>query len=87
MKPHRGGEILVLVILGLMMCPPVGIFAWFMGSEDLEKMRHGNMDSSGRDLTNAGRILGIVGTIYFFVVAVMIIMLVVGASLKVQALN
>jgi hypothetical protein len=65
MKPHRGPMILVLGILGLAMCPPLGIAAWFMADSDLEKMKNGNMESSGRDLTKAGRILGIIGTIYF----------------------
>src|SRR6185503_14611901 len=64
MKPHRGPLILVLGILGLIMCPPLGIAAWFMADSDFEKMKNGNMDSAGRDLTKAGRILGIIGTIY-----------------------
>jgi hypothetical protein len=41
MKPHRGPLILVLGILGLIMCPPLGIAAWFMGDSDLEKMKNG----------------------------------------------
>jgi hypothetical protein len=78
MRPDRGATILVFGILGLIMCPVFGIAAWFMGDGDLEKMKMGNMDSSGRDLTKAGRILGIIGTIYFFVIALFMILFFVG---------
>jgi hypothetical protein len=78
MKPHRGALILIFGILGLILCPLLGIPAWFMGDDDLQKMKMGNMDSSGRDLTNAGRILGIVGTIYFFLMALVMILFFVG---------
>lgn len=45
-----------------------------MGSDDLREMDFGQMDPSGRDLTNAGRILGKVGTvILIFQLAVMLI--------------
>ena len=61
MKPHRGTLILVLGILSFVFC---GIFtaipAWIMGANDLKEMDAGRMDSSGRSLTNVGRILGIV---------------------------
>ncbi len=33
-----------------------------MGTKDLEDMANGRMDPSGKDLTTAGRICGIVGT-------------------------
>ena len=61
MKPHRGTLILVLGILSIVMC---GIFtaipAWIMGNTDLAEMNAGTMDSSGRGLTNAGRIMGMI---------------------------
>jgi hypothetical protein len=60
MKPHRGTLILVLGILALVICQPVGIAAWIMGNGDLKEMDAGAMDPSGRSLTNAGRIIGIV---------------------------
>jgi uncharacterized membrane protein len=63
MKPHRGRLILVLVILGLIICLPLGIAAWIMGSGDLKKMYAGTMDASGRGKTQAGKICGIVATI------------------------
>jgi hypothetical protein len=63
MKPHRGTLILVLGILGLVICQPIGIAAWIMGSGDLKQIDGGQMDPSGRGLTNAGRICGIIATI------------------------
>jgi hypothetical protein len=61
-KPHRGSVILVLGILGLVVCQLLGIAAWVMGNNDIQEMDQGLMDSSGRDLTNAGRICGMVAT-------------------------
>ncbi len=56
---------LVMGILGILMCQPVGIAAWVMGRNDLEAMDAGRMDPSGRDLTKAGYILGIIATVLF----------------------
>ena len=63
MKPHRGTLILVLGILGLVICGPLGIAAWIMGSGDLKQMAAGTMDPSGRSTTQAGKICGIIATI------------------------
>jgi hypothetical protein len=63
MKPHRGTLILVLGILGLVVCGPVGIAAWVMGANDLKEMDAGTMDPSGRGSTQAGKICGMIGCI------------------------
>ena len=69
MKPHRGVLVLVLAILGFVLCGPVtAIPAWIMGSADLKEMDAGTMDPTGRGMTTAGRILGIIQTILFIVV-------------------
>lgn len=65
MKPHRGTLILVLGILGLLVCAPLGIAAWVMGNTDLGEIKGGLMDPEGRSLTEAGRICGIIATILF----------------------
>jgi ABC-type branched-subunit amino acid transport system permease subunit len=62
MQPHRGIMILVFGILSFVVCPFFGIAAWVMGNNDLQQMNAGRMDSTGRDLTNAGRICGMVST-------------------------
>lgn len=62
LKPHRGAIILALGILGVGVCQLFGIAAWVMGNNDLREMERGYMDPTGRDLTNTGRILGMVAT-------------------------
>lgn len=64
MRPHRGTLILVLGILSLVLCGIfTGIPAWVMGSGDLKQMDAGTMDPSGRSLTNAGKICGMINCI------------------------
>jgi len=70
MKPHRGTLILVLGILGLVICGPLGIAAWLMGSGDLKAMDAGTMDPAGRSNTNAGKICGMIATILMIIGAV-----------------
>ena len=67
MKQHRGTLILVLGILSLVVCSPLGIAAWVMGSGDLKQMDAGTMDPSGRGNTQAGKICGIIGTILLII--------------------
>jgi len=66
-EPHRGGLVLTLGILGLVLCGFLGPFAWYMGAQDLDKMRRGVMDKSGYGVTQAGYILGIVATVLMIV--------------------
>jgi hypothetical protein len=64
--PHRGGMILAIGIIALVIpasaiiCGPL---AWILGNIDLAEIRAGNMDRSGEGMVQAGRILGIVSTI------------------------
>lgn len=67
MKPHRGNLILVLGILSLIICGFLGIPAWIMGANDLKEMDAGQMDASGRSLTNAGRICGMIACVLLIV--------------------
>ena len=61
---HRGGLILLLGLLGIILEPCPGpifaIAAWVMGSNDLREMDAGRMDKSGSDLTRAGMIMGMI---------------------------
>jgi len=59
-SPHRGAVVLVLGILGITNCFILGIVAWVMANTDLAEMNAGRMDPSGRGLTQAGKILGII---------------------------
>ena len=62
MKPHRGGAILALGIIGIVVCFITGIIAWVMGANDLKEMEAGQRDKDGESLTKAGMICGIVAT-------------------------
>jgi hypothetical protein len=69
LAPHRGAVILTLGILSLVICGIIlGPIAWAMGSTDLSEIRAGRMDPDGEGITNAGRICGIIGTIWSLVV-------------------
>jgi len=72
-RPHRGVLILVLGIVGIVVCMPVGIAAWVMGNGDLAAMARGEMDPEGRGLTQAGKICGMVSValwvLWFAIVA------------------
>ncbi len=69
LRPHRGRLILTLGVLSFVIAGAfTAIPAWVMGSRDLKKMDGGIMDSQGRALTMAGRILGKVCTIMIIVI-------------------
>jgi len=68
LKPHRGVAVLVLGILGIVVCVICGIIAWVMGNNDLREMAAGTMDPSGRGLTQAGKICGMISVILTIVV-------------------
>ena len=63
LKPHRGAVVLVLGILGIVVCLICGIIAWVMGNGDLREMNAGIMDPSGRGMTQAGKICGMISVI------------------------
>lgn len=64
-RQHRGGIILTLGIVGFLTGLGIilGPMAWIMGKNDLNLMRRGMMDPSGRDMTQIGYTLGIITTI------------------------
>ena len=63
MKPHRGTLVLVLGILSLIICQPLGIAAWLMGNADLKQIADGTMNPEGKSLTQIGKILGIIAVV------------------------
>ncbi len=79
--PHRGVLILVLGILGIVCCFICGIIAWVMGNNDLREINVGRMDPSGRGLTQAGKICGMVGVILWIVgIAIQLLFLLLGVG-------
>lgn len=82
LAPHRGAIVLVLGILGIVVCFICGIIAWVMGNNDLREMDAGRMDPSGRGLTQAGKICGMISVILLIVGIViwLLIVFLAGAS-------
>jgi predicted Zn finger-like uncharacterized protein len=81
--PHRGGAVLTLGILALVLpfvVPAVGslaglvcgIIAWSMGNSDMAEMRMGRMDPEGESTTNGGRICGMISVILHVVAIVLL---------------
>jgi hypothetical protein len=65
LRPHRGGTVLALGIVGLLsplILVPLGVAAWVLGSKELRGMNEGRIDPAGRTPTQVGRVFGIVGT-------------------------
>lgn len=81
LAPHRGVMILVFGILGFVSCGIFAILAWVMGNTDLAEMDAGRMDPSGRDITNVGRILGMILCILWIVGAVFGLLVMLGGVL------
>jgi uncharacterized membrane protein YjgN (DUF898 family) len=86
MEPHRGTTVLVLGILSVALCYICGPIAWVMANKDIAKMNAGLMDPIGLEQTKAGKICGIIGTVFlilgtiFAVVYVIFAMVLVGAA-------
>jgi hypothetical protein len=79
-RPHRGVLILILGILGMVLCCPLGIAAWVMGNSDLKAMQRGEMDRTGEGMTQAGKICGMIsvalwvlGLLLWFCIAVLFV--------------
>ena len=66
---------LVLGILGLVLCPIFGPFAWSYGAQAEKTASRGRY--SGAGMATAGKILGIIGTVFL---AIMIVLLIVAAA-------
>lgn len=79
---HRGALILILGLMGLFIqCPLFPFMSWVMGSNDLREMEAGRMDPSGRDLTRAGMIVGmILSILWILAFVVFFVMLLIGAA-------
>ncbi len=80
-EPHRGGAILALGILGLLVCFICGIIAWTMANDDLRKMSAKRMDPAGRGNTEAGRICGMISVILACLGALVWVIAIVGTAL------
>jgi hypothetical protein len=71
--PNRGGTVLVLGILSLVVCSIMGPIAWSMGSEELRRIDAGQAPPDGRGNANAGKICGIISSILMIVMVVFVV--------------
>lgn len=55
---------LVLGILGLVCCGILAPIAWYMGSQELQRIQRGEVPSTNEGMARAGMILGIIGTVF-----------------------
>ena len=60
-EPSQATTALVLGILGIVCCQPLGIFAWIIGNSELEGIRAGRRNPANEGTASAARILGIIG--------------------------
>jgi hypothetical protein len=60
-RPHRGGLILTIGIVGMFSCFIFGLAGWAMATRDLEEMQAGRMDPAGRELTRTGGLISMAG--------------------------
>ena len=60
-EQSQATTILVLGILSIICCGPIGIAAWVMGNNELKAIEEGRRPAENRGTANAGRICGIVG--------------------------
>jgi len=75
---------LVLGILGLIICGVLAPFAWSMGNKELAAIDEGRRPPENRGTANAGRILGIVGTVLLALgILVFLLIFVAGVSFTV----
>lgn len=65
---------LVLGILGLVVCQVLGPFAWSIGKREVEAIDAGRRPPENRGLANAGRIMGIIGTVLLAVALIVVVL-------------
>jgi hypothetical protein len=71
--PERGGTIMVLGILSLVVCSVLGPIAWSMGNEELRRIDSGQTSPAQRGSVQAGRICGIIASVMLIFAVVMLV--------------
>ncbi|HKI05973.1 MAG TPA: DUF4190 domain-containing protein [Thermoanaerobaculia bacterium] len=63
---------IVLGILSLFCCPLLAPIAWYIGNQELKAIQEGRSPASGEGIAKAGKILGIIGTLWMVLVGLWI---------------
>lgn len=77
-EQSQATTILVLGILGIVICGILAPFAWNMGNKELAAIDAGRRTPENRGTANAGRILGIIGTVLLGIGIIFLILVVFG---------
>jgi hypothetical protein len=77
-EQSQATTVLVLGILGIEICGILAPFAWNMGTKELAAIDAGRRPPENRGTANAGRILGIIGTVLLAIGLAVLLLLVVG---------
>jgi len=77
-----GGLIMALGIMSLLICNVFGPFAAVMGGNAVAAIDRGEADPSERGSANAGRIMGIIGTVFLVLSVLVVIAAVASPSFR-----
>jgi uncharacterized membrane protein YjgN (DUF898 family) len=78
-EQSQATTILVLGILSIVICGILAPFAWSMGNKELAAIDAGRRPPDNRGTANAGRILGIIGTVLLAVGIIVLALVLFGA--------
>ncbi|GAA1523144.1 DUF4190 domain-containing protein [Nocardioides humi] len=82
----QGTTILILGILGLVCCGPLGIAAWVMGNKAIKEIDANPSAYTNRGTVNAGRICGMIATILMIVgIVAYIILFAIAGSISLSS--
>ncbi len=73
-ESSQATTILVLGVLSLVCLPILGPVAWVLGNQELRAIHEGRRDPANRSTANAGKILGIIGSVLIVVVVVVAVL-------------
>jgi hypothetical protein len=77
-EDSQASTALVLGILGIVCCQPLGPFAWVMATNEISGIRSGMRSPTNEGTANAARILGIIGTVLLAVGVIVGILVISG---------
>lgn len=83
-EASQATTVLVLGILGIVICGILAPFAWVMGNRELEAIDSGKRPPENRGTANAGRILGIIGTVLLGLGVIVLLFLLAGVIFSVS---
>ena len=84
-EPSQATTALVLGILGLVVCGVLAPFAWYIGNKEVQAIDEGRRPPENRGTANAGKILGIIGTVLLaigLIIGILLLVFVVAASVS-----